>query len=84
MRRLPELECDEERSTPRFRGLPPAAVGVVGLVVLLISFLLWQTAQRAPGDDSLEAGFARDMIVHHDQAVVMALLFRVRTTVPRV
>jgi uncharacterized protein (DUF305 family) len=78
------FSSDEGRSTPRFRGLPPAAVVVVGLVVLLIAFLLWQTAHRAPGDDSLEAGFARDMIVHHDQAVVMALLIRDRTTDPRV
>ena len=78
------LSSDEELSTPRFRGLAPVAVVLGGLVVLLIAFLLWQTAYRAPGDDSLEAGFARDMIVHHDQAVVMALLIRDRTTDPRI
>jgi len=37
-------------------------------------------ASVAPGDDSAEAGFARDMIVHHGQAVQMAEIVRGRTT----
>ena len=79
------VSSDEGRSTPRFRGLAPAAVALVGLAaVILIAFQFWQTVYRAPGDDSLEAGFARDMIVHHDQAVVMALSIRDRTTDPRI
>ena len=36
-------------------------------------------ADRAPGDDSAEAGFARDMMVHHAQAVEMAEVLRART-----
>lgn len=38
--------------------------GVVSLTLLLSS--------PSPGEDSPEAGFARDMIVHHNQAVEMA------------
>ena len=34
---------------------------------------------RPPGDDSAEAGFARDMIVHHAQAVQMAEIVRDKT-----
>ena len=34
---------------------------------------------RPPGDDSAEAGFARDMMVHHAQAVQMAEIVRDRT-----
>jgi uncharacterized protein (DUF305 family) len=34
---------------------------------------------RAPGDDSAEAGFARDMMVHHAQAVQMAEIVRDKT-----
>ena len=34
---------------------------------------------RPPGDDSPEAGFARDMMVHHAQAVEMAEIVRDRT-----
>jgi uncharacterized protein (DUF305 family) len=33
-----------------------------------------------PGNDSPEAGFARDMIVHHGQAVQMAEIIRDKTT----
>ena len=34
---------------------------------------------RLPGEGSAEAGFARDMIVHHAQAVQMAEIVRDRT-----
>ncbi|HTJ37349.1 MAG TPA: DUF305 domain-containing protein [Dactylosporangium sp.] len=36
---------------------------------------------RAPGDDSIDAGFARDMSVHHAQAVEMGMFaYRLGTT----
>ena len=38
------------------------------------------TVETTPGADSADAGFLRDMIVHHDQAVAMALLMRDRST----
>lgn len=44
------------------------AAGAVGLVLLL--------SESTPSDDSAEAGFARDMQVHHAQAVEMALIIR--------
>jgi len=36
-------------------------------------------ASQPPGNDSAEAGFARDMIVHHAQAVQMAKIIRDKT-----
>jgi uncharacterized protein (DUF305 family) len=36
-------------------------------------------ASVPPGNDSAEAGFARDMIVHHAQAVQMAEIIRDKT-----
>ena len=36
-------------------------------------------ASVPPGNDSAEAGFARDMIVHHAQAVQMAEIVRDKT-----
>ncbi|MGZ9930642.1 DUF305 domain-containing protein [Streptomyces sp. NC-S4] len=36
-------------------------------------------APRTPGDDSPDAGFARDMAVHHQQAVEMSFIVRDRT-----
>jgi len=39
-------------------------------------------ASQPPGNDSAEAGFARDMIVHHAQAVQMAEIIRDNTDSP--
>lgn len=41
-------------------------------------------APRHPGDDSVDAGFARDMSEHHAQAVQMSLLVMQRTQDPDV
>lgn len=55
-----------------------AALGILGLILVVWGawFLL---RSGAPGEDSAEVGFARDMIVHHDQAVEMALIIQQRT-----
>jgi uncharacterized protein (DUF305 family) len=53
--------------------LAVAAVAFFGLAVWLY------LSGRPPGDGSPEAGFARDMIVHHAQAVEMAEIVRDRT-----
>jgi uncharacterized protein (DUF305 family) len=54
---------------------------VLALVcVLLGGLVLWLFfSTRMPTEDSAEAGFARDMAVHHAQAVEMAELLRDRT-----
>ena len=50
------------------------SLAVTGLALYLTS--------RAPGDDSAEAGFARDMMVHHAQAVEMAGILRDKSISP--
>lgn len=51
----------------------------------LFGLALWlYLSQRPPGDDSAEAGFARDMIVHHAQAVEMAGIIRDKTDDERI
>ena len=58
----------------------PWVLVVVALLIAAGAGLLgWLAAPRPPGDDSAEAGFARDMRRHHAQAVEMALLLRDRT-----
>jgi uncharacterized protein (DUF305 family) len=52
-----------------------AAVSILAASVALA--LLF--ASQPPGNDSAEAGFARDMIVHHGQAVQMAEIIRDNT-----
>ena len=52
-----------------------AGVAVLLATASLVLFL----SSRPPGDSSAEAGFARDMSVHHAQAVEMAEIVRDRT-----
>ena len=48
--------------------------------VIVAGFALWLLfSTRPPGDNSAEAGFARDMMVHHAQAVQMAEIVRGKT-----
>ncbi len=55
-------------------GLPWAAAALVlGLIIGLGAGLLWPRL-TTPGDDSVEAGFLRDMSTHHAQAVEMAMI----------
>ncbi|WP_083542043.1 DUF305 domain-containing protein [Kribbia dieselivorans] len=57
-----------------------AAVGLaLGALLGWVAF-----APRHPGDDSADAGFARDMSEHHAQAVEMSLLVMQRTDDPDV
>lgn len=78
MTTLTEIETPVEEATP---GRPPARYGllaltlaiVVGLVLGYLAGLLTPHLTR-PGDDSPEAGFARDMSTHHAQAVEMGLI----------
>ena len=60
-------------SDRRRRALLLGALGAV--VALLIGYLAGLVTPRftAPGDNSPEAGFARDMSVHHAQAVEMGM-----------
>ncbi|RRS00251.1 DUF305 domain-containing protein [Glycomyces terrestris] len=53
----------------------PAVLIVITAVLMLAAggAVGWVAATSAPGNDSVEAGFARDMIRHHQQAVDMAM-----------
>ena len=59
----------------------PRLVAVLAAAFIVMFWLaLWlYLSMRPPGDDSAEAGFARDMIVHHAQAVEMAEIVRDKT-----
>src|SRR5688572_23851655 len=54
---------------------------MVALVALLVgaAVVAYQLIPRAPGGDSAEAGFLRDMSDHHAQGVEMALILYDRT-----
>jgi uncharacterized protein (DUF305 family) len=61
------------------RGRGTAVLAVLALVVLAAVTVAWRWP-RLPADDSPEAGFARDMATHHDQAAEMAFIVRDVTT----
>ena len=73
------LEIDEQPATQR--NWLPAILGLAALVLAIMAVVGLESG-RSPGDTSVEAGFARDMMVHHDQAVTTSLLIRDRTEDP--
>ncbi|MDQ7991069.1 MAG: DUF305 domain-containing protein [Propionicimonas sp.] len=73
----------------RRNALPWVAVAIIGILALGGAFLLGRFAvpgsdSPAPLSSSADAGFARDMQLHHAQAVEMAMDIYPRTTDPEV
>lgn len=75
----------------RVRELPPWwVVLLVGLAIAAVAFAIGrfstfgQSGPVPPGDRSAEAGFARDMQVHHAQAIDMAMTIHRTTDDPEV
>ncbi|CAN5355453.1 DUF305 domain-containing protein [soil metagenome] len=58
--------------------------GILLLVVGLVVGRVTTPVTQVPGTLSAEAGFARDMQVHHQQAIDMALIIRDQTTDPEI
>lgn len=65
-----------------------ALAGVIALALVAIGgaavVILGIGSTDAPAADSVDAGFARDMSTHHQQAVLMAGIARDRTTDPEI
>lgn len=79
-----------ERPTSALLARPfLTALAVVAGALLLVAGLLLGTALTAPAgaaapvEDSVDAGFARDMQVHHGQAVEMSVMVRDRSDDPQ-
>jgi uncharacterized protein (DUF305 family) len=72
---------DGDDQAPRQRNWLPLILGLAVMILAIMAVTAVESG-RPPGDNSLEAGFARDMMVHHDQAVTMAMLIRDRTEDP--
>lgn len=70
-------------ATRRERG-PLAVLGILSValaVAVAVLLLRWpDTEATPPGGDSAAAGFARDMQIHHAQAVDLSMIVRDRTS----
>ncbi|MFJ3620655.1 DUF305 domain-containing protein [Streptomyces iakyrus] len=81
----PDVTDSDQAPTPR-RPFPGRWAAAVAAALVALGLILWLVA--APGDDdtsgvptaaSADAGFARDMAVHHQQAVELSFIVRDRT-----
>ena len=76
------MDPDESRSTRPGRGGIVASTLVTAVVVGAVAYSVGRMStpgNPVPGNTSAEAGFARDMQVHHIQGVEMAMIIRDRT-----
>jgi len=74
-----------QSTSPANRINVPLLLGLFGFILLIAAASAWyvqQNATASPKEDSAEVGFARDMIVHHTQAVEMAIILYDRTENP--
>ncbi|MGA5191483.1 DUF305 domain-containing protein [Streptomyces griseoincarnatus] len=76
---------DTDRAPGRRPGLgrwvlvAVAALVTLGLVLWIVAVPGSKESSGTPSTDSADAGFARDMAVHHQQAVEMSFIVRDRT-----
>ena len=79
MRSAPPKNAPERDKNPPPRRdptiLPLALLAALAVAAVFVVYL----SGRPPGDDSAEAGFARDMSTHHAQAVEMAEIVQNKT-----
>lgn len=73
----PEAPVDTVGAPAAPRRFGPATLAAAAVAALLVGFASAMVVLRppaAPGEGSPEVGFARDMIVHHAQAVEMSMI----------
>ncbi|MBI2757770.1 MAG: DUF305 domain-containing protein [Chloroflexi bacterium] len=78
---FPDNEVDAEERVSSLSALLPFIA--VAILAALLGFWLGARQTSAPAEDSAEVGFARDMMMHHAQAVDMATILRDRTEDPQ-
>lgn len=72
-------ESPSPRAARTFDVLTVLSSAALLVIVAILAFWLGTRRTFAPGENSPDVGFARDMMTHHTQAVDMATLLRDRT-----
>ena len=67
------------RARPAFSPLAILSITALSLLTAMLGYWFGVRQWSGPGEDSPDVGFARDMMMHHAQAVDMATLVRDRT-----
>ncbi|MET9835768.1 DUF305 domain-containing protein [Streptomyces sp. NPDC006385] len=70
---------DTTRTPSRWLPYAGAALALLLAVLALVAMTASRADATAPDADSADAGFARDMAVHHQQAVELSFIVRDRT-----
>ncbi|GAA4188572.1 DUF305 domain-containing protein [Microbispora amethystogenes] len=73
-----DLDAAVETASPPRRSFP--LLGLIAVLLAAAVLVLFFTRSGTPSDSSPEAGFARDMGVHHAQAVEMSFVLRDKTS----
>jgi uncharacterized protein (DUF305 family) len=73
-----EIEQEDERSSRALMIVAGAAIALAVIMAIVAGWALFGGGDD-PGDDSVDAGFARDMSTHHSQAVEMSSIVFLRT-----
>lgn len=60
----------------------PLLSALLTVVIVAGGVLTWRMWPRHPAESSVDVGFVRDMITHHDQAVAMATIIHDRSDDP--
>ncbi|MEU0721783.1 DUF305 domain-containing protein [Streptomyces lavendulocolor] len=79
---LAETPTHDRSNTRLSRLLIAGSLAAVLAAVAVFVALMWPSSGgdgAAPGRDSVDAGFARDMAIHHQQAVELSFIVRDRT-----
>jgi uncharacterized protein (DUF305 family) len=75
---IPSSVVDRSRQ-PIFIAAAIVAVAITAALGLVVGYRISDDSPSYPDTDSVDAGFARDMSVHHSQAVEMSMIVRDKT-----
>jgi uncharacterized protein (DUF305 family) len=72
---------DDEMVLPWYYSWWRVAAVAIGVTLLAVALVVAVTGESDPAPDSVDAGFLQDMRAHHDQAVLLSLIYMNRADV---